>query len=375
MHLTLRVIRRDYLLCVSLLFSAVHCGGAESFSLLTYNVAGNGATNWSTNALQVQAIGREVSYLQPDIITFQEIPYIYTWQMTNFVAAYLPGYALATNSGTDGAIRSVIASRFPINRSRSWLTHSNLTAFGYNGPFTRDLFEAEIAVPGLAQPLHVFTTHLKAGSDATSMLRRAAEAAAISNFLVTVFLPTNLAPYLLTGDLNEDVVRSPTPQAVPTLTSAPTGLQLMTPTNPVSGSELTISIRSSLNARFDYILPDGLLFSNLVASQVFRTDLLSPLPVSLGRYDDTNASDHLPVMMVFQNPYDAPFRLLSIAVSDELVTVSWESILGQRYRVETSTDPGTWLPVATNITATGGTCAFSTNVMNTAEFYRVRREQ
>jgi len=36
--------------------------------------AGSGATNWSTNSLQVQAIGRQVQFLQPDIITFQEIP-------------------------------------------------------------------------------------------------------------------------------------------------------------------------------------------------------------------------------------------------------------------------------------------------------------
>ena len=30
--------------------------------------------------------------------------------------------------------------------------------------FTRDLFEAEILVPGWTRPLHVFTTHLKAGA-------------------------------------------------------------------------------------------------------------------------------------------------------------------------------------------------------------------
>jgi hypothetical protein len=37
-----------------------------------------------------------------------------------------------------------------------------LGALGYDGPFTRDLFETEIAVPGFAAPLHVFTMHLNA---------------------------------------------------------------------------------------------------------------------------------------------------------------------------------------------------------------------
>src|SRR5439155_4036767 len=85
-----------------------------AFSLLTYNVKGNGSSDWSTNAPQVQAIGRQLMHLNPDIITFNEIPYTNAWQMTNWVAAFLPGYFLATNSVGDGFIRSVIASRFPI---------------------------------------------------------------------------------------------------------------------------------------------------------------------------------------------------------------------------------------------------------------------
>src|ERR1019366_849767 len=61
-------------------------------TLMTYNVAGNGSTDWSTNAPQVQAIGRQLLYLHPDIITFIEIPYTNTWQMTNWVTAFMPGW-------------------------------------------------------------------------------------------------------------------------------------------------------------------------------------------------------------------------------------------------------------------------------------------
>ena len=38
-----------------------------ALTLMTYNAGGNGSTDWSTNAPQVQAIGRQVLFLQPDI--------------------------------------------------------------------------------------------------------------------------------------------------------------------------------------------------------------------------------------------------------------------------------------------------------------------
>jgi len=44
----------------------------SGLTLMTYNVKGNGVADWSTNAAQVQAIGREIVYLNPDIITFNE---------------------------------------------------------------------------------------------------------------------------------------------------------------------------------------------------------------------------------------------------------------------------------------------------------------
>ena len=86
---------------------------AGALSLFHYNTAGNGTTDWSTNAVQVQAIGRQLLYWQPEVITFNEIPRTNTWQMANWVTAFLPGYYLATNSGTDGFLRSAILSRHP----------------------------------------------------------------------------------------------------------------------------------------------------------------------------------------------------------------------------------------------------------------------
>jgi endonuclease/exonuclease/phosphatase family metal-dependent hydrolase len=354
---------------------------APAFSYLTYNVHGNGLTNWSTNMWHVQAIGRQMQYLDPDIITFNEIPVTNncTAQMADFVTAWRPGYYLVTNSADDGFIHSVILSRFPIISSTSRLHGSDLAPYGYTGSgFTRDLFEAQISVPGLSQPLHVFAVHLKSGQDADSAAKRSAEAGAVSNFFATVYLPANGGqPCVLSGDMNEDIVRQPAsnPQSIQRLVGAPTGLHLATAVNPFTDSELTWSIQDTggLTRRYDYILPCAMLSSNIVSSQVFRTDLLAPLPPNLYGNDDTTASDHLPVLMVFGDPFNVPFRLLAIGVTNQIVSLQWESAGNRQYNVETSSNLTAWTPLATNLTATGDNFTFSTNAPDDMKFFRVYR--
>lgn len=355
-------------------------------TLLTYNVEGNGATNWSTNAPQVQAIGRELIYLNPDIVTFNEIPSPYLWQMTNWVKAFLPGFYLATNSTGDGYIQNVIASRFPVTRSASHLAFSSLAPYGYTGSsFTRDLFEAQIAVPNWPLPLHVFVAHLKATGSSNPQddaNKRAAMASAISNYFATVFLPGSNGshPYILSGDMNEDAFQPDSDYVsghpLQRLTSAPTGLQMAVPFNPVTQTDLTESIQGSLDTRFDYILPCGLLFSNIAVSEVFRTDLLASLPPNLFSNDDRTASDHLPVLMIFNNPFDTPFKLLSIALSNQSVTLSWESQTNRSFNVESSSNLAVWTPFATNILSPTSNVSFTftTNgVEGLMKFFRIYR--
>jgi hypothetical protein len=149
-------------------------------------------------------------------------------------------------------------------------------------------------------------------------------------------------------------------------------LQLTTAVNPFTDSELTISIRDGLTRRYDYILPCALLFSNIVSSQVFRTDLLDPLPPNLYS-DDDNASDHLPVFMVFGNPFNTPFRLLSIGMTNQIVSLTWESTSNCSYNVEVSSNLAAWTPLVTNLTATGANFTFITNVSGDVQFFRVQR--
>jgi endonuclease/exonuclease/phosphatase family metal-dependent hydrolase len=354
--------------------------------ILQYNVEGNGATDWSTNAPQVQAIGRELMFLNPDIITFNEIPSPFLFQMTNWVAAFLPGYFLATNSFGDTFIQNVIASRFPITRSASHLHNSNLDPFGYTASnFTRDLFEAQIAVPNWPQPLHVFVAHLKSTGSSNPQddaNKRAAEASAVSNYFAVTFLTSTNAthPYILDGDMNEDAFSPDTDyvsgQPIQRLTSAPTGLQMTIPINPVTRTDLTESIQGSLDTRFDYILPCSLLLSNITGSEVFRTDLLNPVPPNLNGSDDMAASDHLPVLMVFNNPFDTPFKLLSIMRTNQNVTLQWESQNNRNYNIEASSDLFSWLPLATNIMTTNANSPFvftTNNISDPLKFFRIRR--
>ena len=359
-------------------------GTNGAITLMTYNVKGNGVADWSTNTAQVQAIGRELVYLNPDIIAFNEIPYTNTWQMANWVTAFLPGYFLATNSGTDGFIRSVIASRFPINRSQSWLSHANLNPFGYTNNssqnadnFTRDLFEAEINVPNWPLPLHVFTTHLKSDSGTTyadAAAKHAAEAAAITNFFATNFFVLSPAhPFTLSGDMNDSDTNT---LAIQRLISAPTTLRLTNPINPFTGSINTYSIQGSVSERIDFICPSALLVSNIIGGQVFRTDLLTNFPANLFSNDDKIASDHLPVLMTFANPFDTPFKLLSIAQTNQNVTLKWESQNNRNYNIEASSNLVAWTLFATNLatTTTNATYAFtSNNVPDRIKFFRIYR--
>lgn len=346
-------------------------------TLMTYNVKGNGVADWSTNSAQVQAIGREILYLDPDIITFNEIPHTNVWQMANWVTAFMPGFQLATNSGTDGFINSVIASRFPIIRSQKWLDGADLNPFGYtNANFTRDLFEAEVNVPNWPLPLHVFTTHLKASGTGTNyadtVAKRAAEAAAITNFFTTNFFvlkPTH--PFTLSGDMNESDTNA---TSIQKLISAPTTLWLTNPTNPFSGSINTYSIQASLSQRIDYIFPCALLRSNIIGSQVFRTDRLSPMPPNLFTNDSRDASDHLPVLMTFANPFNTPFQLISVTRTNQSITLKWESATNRVFSVETSTNLVDWTPLAENLFATGTNFTFTTNnVGDQRKFFRIYR--
>lgn len=239
-----------------------------------------------------------------------------------------------------------------------------------NGPLV------EITVPGATETLHVFTSHLKSGPDTDSHDRRAAEASAISNFFVTVFIPTNgNRPYVLTGDLNEDmnIPMSNSNQPMQRLTAPATGLRLTTPLNPFTLTRFTHSIQGTLDARFDYIMPAGVLASNIVTSQVFRTDLLPSPPPPLLTNDDVTASDHLPVVMVFN--YPDPALRVTVTASNQAVVLTWPALIGRKFTVEQSTNLESWSVAQSNIMAGAAQQTWTAPADADAKFYRVIRER
>jgi hypothetical protein len=127
------------------------------------------------------------------------------------------------------------------------------------------------------------------------------------------------------------------------------------------------------SSRLDYTFPGLLLYSNIKTSQVFRADKLTPLPAGLNSTDGQVASDHYPVLMVFNNPYDQPFKLLSITRTNPTVIMRWESVFGQSYRVESSTNLTTWATLAGNLVATGTNFIYRTNLDDAPRFFRVLR--
>jgi len=145
------------------------------------------------------------------------------------------------------------------------------------------------------------------------------------------------------------------------------------PINPVTRTDLTESIQGSLDTRFDYILPCGLLFSNIAGGEVFRTDLLTNFPPNLFSNDDMTASDHLPVLMVFKNPFDTPFKIISCRRTSQSVTLNWESQNNRAFNIEASTDLMAWTAFATNVTTAGTNATFTTNFTGSPEFFRLFR--
>lgn len=314
------------------------------WAVLTWNLSGFGMTNWTPAHPQLEAVVRILRHVKPAVVSFQEVPEGWETGMTNWVRSWWPEATVVVGSRTDGALRLAVASALPVRAVRSWLRRVPLDAWGSGAVFSRELLEAELAVPGYPEPVHLFTLHLKAGADGESAARRAAEALAISNFFAVEWPARGRGrAYLLAGDCNEDVNR-PRPGergAVQVLVGGGTGLWLLTPVQPGTGDDRTWSSRqAALSYRFDYLLPSGLLKSNLVGSGVFRSDREWPQPAGVNPGDSALASDHLPVWAMFANPFAVPH--LAWEVRGGQGWLRWWSGAGQRYRLEVSTDLAQW---------------------------------
>jgi hypothetical protein len=73
------------------------------------------------------------------------------------------------------------------------------------------------------------------------------------------------------------------------------------------------------------------------------------------------ASDHLPVMMVFNNPFTQPFMLTSFTRSNQSITLAWQSVPGQSYQVQSSSNLTSWTLFVDLLLATNYSYSVITN--------------
>lgn len=95
--------------------------------------------------------------------------------------------------------------------------------------------------------------------------------------------------------------------------------------------------------------------------------------MNLNSNDDMVASDHLPVMMVFNNPFTQPLMLTSFVRSNQDVALAWQSVPGQSYRVESSSNLTSWTLFVDLLLATNYSYSMITNQSVPVEFFRVKR--
>jgi hypothetical protein len=158
-------------------------------------------------------------------------------------------------------------------------------------------------------------------------------------------------------------------QAIQRITN-PTGFNPTTPLNPFTLANFRDSIQGSMDARFDHVMRDRLLSSNIVNSRVFRTDLLpSPPPLNLNSNDDIVASDHLPVVMVFNYP-DPPL-VKSLSASNQTVTLTWPALSGRGFSALSTTNLTTWTVTASNLVSAAPQATWTTTHGAGAKYFRV----
>jgi hypothetical protein len=77
--------------------------------------------------------------------------------------------------------------------------------------------------------------------------------------------------------------------------------------------------------------------------------------------------------MIFNNPYDKPYRLTAVAWRHPTLTLCWEAVPGQSYCLDVSSNLTTWETLASNLLATNHSFTLTTNLDGSPRFVRVHR--
>lgn len=324
-------------LCLCPKSAAAQSDGSQALRLLTYNIHRDIGGSDSNTASQAP-LAKVVNFLDPDVWTINEVGgnnvrYNATTaynDLVTFINADVTVFGANPQVGrdyyvyfstiNDGYDTSAIVSRYP------FLSTQTFSDAGSGFQKLRGLAMAEVNLPG-ATDLAVFTTHLKSSDSSDNdgnAEKRQAEADADAGNVHSWITSHPGEGVVVTGDWNESEdpsnklnwsghqVGDPLPtngeayHPISTMKSA--GLTDPKPISIKGDSDTISSTSGSPNTRFDYTLfgPGHLAF---VSGQVFdlkqyTAAQLAALNAQNGTFftstDTANASDHLPVLSIFQ---------------------------------------------------------------------------
>ena len=315
-----------------LLWSSSTLHGETSLRVLDFNLHRDlGGTD--SNKSSQPALAKVVNYLDPDVWTINELggndasfnASFARSDLIRFVEENLTIFGTNPQEGADffvhigtivdGFITNAIVSRYPLLAARTYSDAGN----GFNA--LRGLEMVFVDLPG-ASDLGVFTAHLKAFNATSDAEKRQAEANVDSANVADWLQGHPSAGAVLTGDWNETEdtgeianwnahkIGDPLPNTGesyhPIATMKSAGLVDAAPAS-ITGDRDTIS-STSPTSRFDYMLytpgrlslTGGMVFD----TRQYSTAQLAALNAANGTNfvagDSMSASDHLPVLAIFQ---------------------------------------------------------------------------
>ena len=205
-----KTISRIGLWALALCGLAVGTAQAVPVRIASFNVAFGIDTNddgGTTNDTDYAAVSNTIQRVQPDIVCFQELYADEDMQAWITLAAQLgyPYYAMSSGGSLDNSMRTGIWSKYPI-------TGTDLIKETYYDPNAVEIMRwpivATIEVPGALYPLHVASTHNKAGTTTKSArLQRAFEMYRIVQYFdrLVASNPVENVQYAIMGDFNDDI--------------------------------------------------------------------------------------------------------------------------------------------------------------------------
>ncbi len=169
--------------------------------IATFNIE-----NFKSSQAQFDAAAAILTRVGADVVCLNEINETADFNDLATAAGYSFKY-LANGTGTfDSAHHAGVMSVYPF-ASVTTQTATTLSGDPNAQDITRNFVVAVIAVPGAAEDLVVVANHWKSGFDDSDEFRRTVES--IRAMQATVSYDSNVVPYFVAGDMNDDILDSP----------------------------------------------------------------------------------------------------------------------------------------------------------------------